>query len=57
MLLIPAAIKKLKDEGRREMDERLREAFQKFGVEVDGVRMLPDTPEVEEFLRGEPGKD
>ena len=69
MLLIPAAVKKIKNQGREEghaegrqqgreeRDERRREAYEKFGVEVDGVMMLPNTPEVEEFLRGEPGKD
>lgn len=34
-------------EGQR---ARRREAYDRFGVEVDGVRMLPDTPEVREFL-------
>ena len=35
----------------RERDRnRRREAYTRFGVEVDGVRMLPDTPEVREFL-------
>ena len=32
---------------------RREEALGRFGVEVDGVRMLPDTPEVRTFLDGE----
>ena len=55
MLLIPAAVKKLKDEGRKETLKRQREAAKKFGVEVDGVTMLPMTPEVQEFMQAEPG--
>lgn len=35
---------------RRKRDE---EARAKFGVEVDGVLVLPQTPEVERFLAGE----
>ena len=46
-----------REEGRREArKERLKrwdEAFDRFGVEVDGVVMLPWTPEVERFLAGE----
>ena len=57
MLLIPAEVRRLKregrKEGRKERDARYREAYQRFGVEVDGVRMLPDTPEVQAFLNGE----
>jgi uncharacterized protein (DUF58 family) len=72
VLLIPAAVKKIRNEGVEEGieigreegreigreetlgDQRKRraEAYRRFGVEVDGVRMLPDTPEVEEFLSG-----
>ena len=54
MLLIPAAVRKLKREGRREQRQeqrkRVKEVYERFGVEVDGVRVLPDTPEVREFL-------
>ena len=50
MLLIPRRIRQLKRQGRREQQERNREAYRRFGVEVDGVVMLPDTPEVREFL-------
>ena len=56
MLLIPAAIKKLRREGRWEQRRRLREAYRRFGVEVDGVVMLPDTPEVQAFLDDESGQ-
>jgi hypothetical protein len=37
---------------REDQRKREEEAYRRFGVEVDGVRMLPDTPEVEEFLSG-----
>ena len=50
MLLIPARIRELKRQGRMERDARYREAYRRFGIEVDGVRALPDTPEVREFL-------
>ena len=51
-------MKKAREEGRREAREELlkrwNDAFDRFGVEVDGVLMLPWTSEVERFLRGEP---
>ena len=50
MLLIPARIRELKRQGRMEQRARLREAYRQFGVKVDGVVMLPDTPEVQAFL-------
>ena len=54
VLLIPQAVKKLINKGRAEekADQRNRreEAYKRFGVEVDGVMMLPMTPEVEDFL-------
>ena len=57
MLLIPREVKRLINKGRKEgqkqRDERRREAYRRFGFEVDGVRMLPDTPEVREFLESE----
>ena len=37
-------------QGEERQRARRREAYSRFGVEVDGVRMLPDTPEVREFL-------
>lgn len=56
MLLIPAAVNKLKREGRMERDARYKEAYRRFGVEVDGVVMLPRTPEVQAFLDSESGQ-
>ena len=50
MLLIPARIRELKRQGRREREARYREAYRRFGIEVDGVLMLPDTPEVRAFI-------
>ena len=67
VLLIPARVKKLKEEGREEGLElgkaaerqaqliRRKEALERFGIELNGVRMLPDTPEVDEFLTGKTG--
>lgn len=40
--------------GREEYRKRWKEAFARFGVEIDGVVMLPLTPEVERFLDSEP---
>ena len=56
MLLIPAAVRKIKQEGRKERDARYREAVKKFGVEEDGVKVLRFTPEVQEFLSIGPGQ-
>ncbi len=57
VLLIPAAVKKIMNEGRRDgrREQRNREeaALAKFGYEIDGVRVLPMTPEVQRFLYGE----
>ena len=69
VLLIPRAWNKLKEDSRREgreegreegrkearqeSSERLKEAYERFGIEVDGVPTLPRTPEVERFLSGE----
>ena len=50
LLLIPEAVKKLINRGQVEQRNRMNEAYKRFGVEVDGVVMLPRTPEVEEFL-------
>ena len=60
VLLIPKAWNKAKEEGRREERKRLKavykaryqEAYERFGIEVDGVLTLPRTPEVERFLAG-----
>ena len=65
VLLIPktvrAILEKGKAEGRAEgkveereaQSQRVNEAYARFGIEVDGTRVLPDTPEVKEFLRGD----
>ena len=53
VLLIPARIKKLKNEGRKEADKRLNEAKERFGYVRNGVRVLEFTPEVQRFLDGE----
>lgn len=49
-----------REEGRQEEQKNQRkreeEAYARFGVEVNGVLMLPKTPEVERFLAGEPEK-
>ena len=45
-----------KNEGRlverQERQNRLNEAYERFGIVVDGVQTLPRTPEVEECLSG-----
>ena len=65
MVLAGMKIKQLREEGRKEGIEqgiererkrrrkRDEEARAKFGIEVDGVLVLPQTPEVERFLAGE----
>ena len=53
VLLIPARIKKLKNEGRVERDKRYAEALARFGYVEDGARVLKFTPEVQRFLDGE----
>ncbi len=67
-MLKESVMKKAREEGRREGREKVRkemrerrlkrwkEAFDRFGVEADGVVMLPMTPEVEWFLDGEAAK-
>ena len=64
-MLKESVMRKAREEGRREGREKERkeirerrlkrwnEGFDRFGVEVDGVVMLPMTPEVERFLDGE----
>ena len=54
VLLIPKAWNRAKREGRAEQRKLEDEAYKRFGVEVDGVLVLPRTPEVERFLAGEP---
>ena len=61
MVLAGMKIRQWKEEGRAEGREEERErrrkrdeeALAKFGVEVNGVVMLPQTPEVQRFLAGE----
>ena len=57
VLLIPARIKKLKnegrEEGREERDKRYAEALARFGYMRNRVRVLEFTPEVQRFLDGE----
>ena len=50
VLWAPARIRKLKRQGRKEQRDRTREAYKRFGVDMNGVLVLPRTPEVEEFL-------
>lgn len=61
VLLIPDAIRKIKEAGRKEQRQaqqrRRKEAYERFGVEVNGIVMLPRTPEVEAFLNGEEPED
>ena len=56
VLLIPDAIRKIREQGRaearKEQNARLKEAYERFGMVVDGVTVLPLTPEVEAFLSG-----
>ena len=54
MVLAGMKIKEWKNQGRTDQRKREEEAFAKFGIEVNGVLMLPKTPEVERFLAGEP---
>ena len=53
VLLIPARIKKLKNEGGKDRDKRYAEALARFGYVRNGVRVLEFTPEVQRFLDGE----
>ena len=41
-------------EARQEVSNRMQEAYDRFGIEQNGVMTLPNTPEVEQFLFGEP---
>ena len=53
-MLKESVMKKAREEGRRKVREERRkrwdEAYARFGFEMDGVLMLPLTPEVERFL-------
>ncbi len=37
-------------EGREQVNSRMQEAYERFGIEQNGVILLPRTPEVEQFL-------
>ncbi len=64
VLLIPKAVRKIRDEGRAEglvegraeeqetQRRRREEALRRFGVEENGVRCLTFTKEVSDFLAG-----
>ena len=43
-----------REEGRKEVASRMQQAYEQFGIEQNGVMTLPITPEVEQFLFGEP---
>ena len=53
MVLAAMKIREWKEQARKDQLRREQEAFEKFGFEVDGVLVLPRTPEVERFLAGE----
>ena len=53
VLLIPDAIKNIRDKEKKAQRKRRQAAYERFGVEVNGVVMLPQTPEVEAFLNGD----
>ena len=52
VLLIPKTVRAILERGREAQLQRVNEVYARFGIEVDGTRVLPDTPEVKEFLRG-----
>ena len=47
VLLIPDAIKNIREKEKRAQKKRRQEAYKRFGVEINGVLMLPNTAEVE----------
>ena len=53
VLLIPAAIKKLKDEGRREERRRIFDAIRQLGEREDGTIQITLTPELLKILMGD----
>jgi flagellar biosynthesis/type III secretory pathway protein FliH len=42
-----------RQQGRQEARDRLNQAFEQFGTEINGVLTLQLTPEVQRFLAGE----
>lgn len=58
VLLIPEAIKNIRDKEKRAQKVRRQEAYERFGVEIDGKLVLPISPELEAFLNcEEPSQD
>ena len=53
MVLAAMKIRQLREEGRKNQLKREEEAYARFGFEVNGVLVLPKTPEVQRFLAGE----
>ncbi|MDE2842835.1 MAG: hypothetical protein OXN21_05575 [Chloroflexota bacterium] len=53
VLLIPDAIKNIRENEKRAQRKRRKEAYERFGVEVNGVLLLPGSPGAEAFLTGE----
>ena len=53
MVLAAMNIKQWKEQARKEQLKLEEQAYAKFCVEVNGVLMLPKTPEVDRFLAGE----
>lgn len=53
VLLIPRRIREIRLKERKEQQKLRKEAYKRFGIEVDGVVMLPNTPDVEAFLNSE----
>ena len=52
-MLKESVMKKARKEMREERRKLWEEAYARFGVEVNGVLRLPQTPEVQRFLDGE----
>ena len=53
VVLAAMNIEQWKEQGRKEQLKLEEQAYSKFCVEVNGVLMLPKTPEVDRFLAGE----
>ena len=53
VLLIPEAVKKIRLKERKEHNARIEQAYEQFGVEVDGKLVLTITPEVDRMLKRE----
>ena len=43
------------EQEREAQRQRRKEAYARFGIELDGARVLSNTPEVEDFLSGKSG--